>query len=78
MEMLLGPRNEVMACRIPDALLPDGKQDTAEVSKNRWTQADSGIKEMERRRPVLGGAAEAAVTEELSFLSKLSAGRGPF
>lgn len=36
------------------------------------------IKEMERRRPVLGGAAEAGVTEELSFLSKLSAGRGPF
>lgn len=34
-EMLLGPRNEVMACGIPDALLPGGKQDTAEVSQNR-------------------------------------------
>lgn len=76
--MLLGPRNEVMACRIPDELLPGGKQDTAEASENRRTQADSGIREIERRRPDLGGAAEAAVTEELSFLSKLSAGRGPF
>lgn len=38
-----------------------------------------GIREIERRRSaVLGGAAETAVTEELSFLSKLSAGRGPF
>lgn len=56
----------------------ESRKDIAEVSNNRRTQADSGINEMERRRPVLGGAAEAGVTEELSFLSKLSASRGPF
>lgn len=53
-EMLLGPRNEVTAYRIPDALLPGGKQDTVEVSNDnsRWTQADSSRYQRDRETSV--------------------------
>lgn len=80
-EMLLGPRNEMTASGIPDGLLPERRVPWRRVP---WRLVIiDGHKQIvlgswRDRAAVLGGAAETAATEELSFLSKLSAGRGPF